>query len=97
MQTTGAEHITTTTLTAVEWAMILGLGGLFTLMLGFFLSRLIKTLDRLDDAVADLRTTLAAEYVTKQDLRDALRDLKEALMTRRREDCRHEDCPMRED
>ena len=65
---TGIEHITTTTLTAFEWALIVGLCALAVGALGFFLSRLVKTLDRLDSAVVDLKTTLAGEYVTKDDL-----------------------------
>ena len=102
MNGTGVEHITTTTLTAFEWTIIVGIGSVFMLVTGFFLSRLIKTLDKLDDAVGDLRETLAKEYVTKEDFGRAMKDLKSFLVNyvrgarlRSADKCDHSDCPMR--
>ncbi len=102
MNSSGVEHIATTTLTAFEWAVIIGLGGMFTLAIGFFLSRLIKTLDKLDDAVGDLRETLAKEYVTKDDFNRCMKELKQFLVNyvrsvrmRTADACNQHDCPMK--
>ena len=98
----GAEHLTTTTLTSFEWALIVGIGALFTMATGFFVSRLIKSLDRLDEAVSDLRETLSKEYVTKEDFKTSMTELRRWLLAYVRSvrsndaaACHHEDCPVR--
>lgn len=65
-------------LNGFDWALVVGGAG----ALAFFLRRFVSTMDKLDEALKELRLTLAEDYVTKDDLREFKEEIREMLKTR---------------
>lgn len=60
--------MTTVALTPLEWALVLaGIG-----VLGYFLNRLVRTIDELKEAVTELHLLIAKEYSTKDNVKEAI-------------------------